>query len=118
MSAVSVTINGRSYTIVCDDGQEEHLRRLGESLDRRVGELSAGLGQIGDSRLLVLAGLSALDELSDAYAHLDAAKSNARQSDKAQADALAQARAEVLDRASAAIEALAARLEAAAGGGG
>lgn len=118
MSAVNVTINGRSYTIVCDDGQEDHLRRLSESLDRRVGELSASLGQIGDSRLLVLAGLSALDELSDAYANLDAAKAEARHADKAQAAALAQARAEGLDRASAQIEAMAARLEAAAGGDG
>ena len=52
MAQVSITINGRGYQIACDDGQEEHLRRLASYVDRRVAELVAAMGQIGDQRLI------------------------------------------------------------------
>ncbi len=71
MAQVTVTINGRKYQIACDDGQEAHLSRLGADVDKRVGELVAAVGQIGDAHLLVMASLLVADELSDAYAKLD-----------------------------------------------
>ena len=39
MSKVAVTINGRKYDIACDDGQEAHLARLSQYIDKRVDEL-------------------------------------------------------------------------------
>jgi cell division protein ZapA len=75
MAQVSVTINGRRYQIACDDGQEAHLSRLGAYIDKRVGELVAAVGQVGDARLLVMVSLLVADELSDAYAQLAALKS-------------------------------------------
>ncbi len=75
MAQVSVTINGRKYQIACDDGQEAHLARLAGYVDKRVGELVAAVGQIGDSRLLVLASLVVADELSDAYSELEQLRS-------------------------------------------
>jgi cell division protein ZapA len=71
MAQVSVTINGRKYQIACDNGQEAHLARLGTYIDKRVGELVAAVGQVGDARLLVMASLLIADELSDAYAELE-----------------------------------------------
>jgi cell division protein ZapA len=74
MSQVVVTVNGRNYQIACDDGQEAHLTRLAAYIDKRVGELVAAVGQVGDARLLVMSSLLIADELSDAYSDRDALK--------------------------------------------
>lgn len=66
MGQVSLKINGRSYEITCDDGQEEHLREVGAYFDSRVRELAGAVGQVGEGRLLVIAGLLVADELFDA----------------------------------------------------
>lgn len=68
MAQVEVTINGRSYTIACDDGQESHLTKLAAYLDSRVAELAGATGQLGDARMLVMTGLLLADELSEAQA--------------------------------------------------
>ena len=68
MAQVDVTVNNRAYKIACDDGQEEHLTRLAEYVDRRVQELVSAVGQVGDSRLLVMASLLIADELSEKMA--------------------------------------------------
>jgi cell division protein ZapA len=75
MAQVSVTINGNRYDIACDDGQEAHVARLGSYIDRRVGELVAAVGRVGEDRLLVMVSLLLADELSDVYAELEALKS-------------------------------------------
>ena len=67
MAHVEVKINGRGYEIACDNGQEEHVADLGDFLDRKVAELAVRIGQVGDSRLLVMAALLIADELSDSY---------------------------------------------------
>ena len=74
MAQVTVEINARKYQIACDDGQEAHLRRLGNYIDNRVKELIAAVGQIGDARLVVMVSLLIADELSDAYAELETAR--------------------------------------------
>jgi cell division protein ZapA len=74
MAQVTVTINEREYQVVCDDGQEAHLTRLGSYVDNRIGELSAAVGQIGDARLLVMVSLLLADELSDVYSELEVAR--------------------------------------------
>lgn len=65
MSQVTVTIAGRQYRMACEDGQENHLMRLGSDLDRRIGELREKFGEIGDARLTVMAALTIADELVD-----------------------------------------------------
>lgn len=74
MAQVTLSINGRTYPIACDDGQEEHLLKLSKYLDQRVSELASSMGQIGDARLLLMAGLLVSDELSDALADNDIIK--------------------------------------------
>jgi cell division protein ZapA len=66
MSPVNVTIAGRKYRMACEDGQEAHLTALAEDFDRRVADLRAKLGEIGDARLAVVAALTLADELSEA----------------------------------------------------
>ena len=78
MAQVTVTINARKYTIACDDGQEAHLTRLGDYIDRRVGELVAAVGQIGDAKLLVMVSLLIADELSDAYSEMETMRSGGK----------------------------------------
>ncbi|MES1155584.1 MAG: cell division protein ZapA [Pseudorhodoplanes sp.] len=66
MSQVDVTINGRQYRMACEDGQESHLMRLAKDLDARMEQLRASFGEIGDTRLTVMAALTIADELSEA----------------------------------------------------
>ncbi|MFQ5939325.1 MAG: cell division protein ZapA [Alphaproteobacteria bacterium] len=70
MGQAAVTINGHSYQITCDDGQEAHLRELAQYIDKRVAELVAAMGQVGDMRLMVMTSLLIADELWDARAKL------------------------------------------------
>jgi cell division protein ZapA len=66
MSHVNVTIHGRQYRMACEDGQEDHLRRLAKDLEQRIEHLKASFGAVGDMRLMVMAALTIADELSDA----------------------------------------------------
>jgi cell division protein ZapA len=66
MAHVTVTIAGRQYRMACEDGQEAHLEGLAADLDQRVARLRGSFGEIGDSRLLVMAALTLSDELSEA----------------------------------------------------
>ena len=75
MALVTVTINGRDYEVACDDGQEAHLSRLGTYVDKRIGELVAAVGQVGEARLLVMASLLLADEQSEANSELEVARS-------------------------------------------
>ena len=34
MAEVTLTINGRNYTVACDDGQEAHLRHLAGHIEQ------------------------------------------------------------------------------------
>jgi cell division protein ZapA len=66
MSQVSVTINGRQFRMACEDGQEGHLMNLARELDNRIDNLRTKFGEIGDTRLTVMAAITVADELSEA----------------------------------------------------
>ena len=66
MAQVTVTINGRQFRIACDDGQEENLERLSQELDQRIEGLRGSFGEIGDTRLTVMAAIQIADELREA----------------------------------------------------
>ena len=65
MSQVNVTINGRQFRMACEDGQEGHLLNLARDLDGRIEGLRTKFGEIGDSRLTVMAALTIADELAE-----------------------------------------------------
>jgi cell division protein ZapA len=67
MAQINVTIHGRQYRMACEDGQEPHLVRLAQDLDRRIVELRDKFGEIGDTRLTVMAALTIADELTESF---------------------------------------------------
>lgn len=71
MGKVSLDINGRKYAMGCEDGEEERLLRLGQRLDDRVNQMANQFGQIGDLRLLVMAGITMMDEVEDTMQNVD-----------------------------------------------
>lgn len=70
MPQVEITINGRPYRVACEDGQEAHLVNLATYFDDKMASLVEQVGQIGDTSLMVMAGLLIADELSDANQEL------------------------------------------------
>ncbi len=63
MSKADIVIRGKTYSIACAEGQEPRLIALGEKLNERLEALVSAIGDVGDTRLLVAAGLSLIDEL-------------------------------------------------------
>ena len=55
MPQVSITINGRSYPVACDEGEEDRIRELARVIDSKVAGFARQVGQAGEARLLVLA---------------------------------------------------------------
>ena len=109
MPEIDISINGRSYRIACEEGEEEHLSRLGAFIDERVEGLAARIGQVGDARLLVMAGLMIADELAEAYATLSEAGLATAEDDDPQAAAAGrkQSLAARIEDAAARIESIA-----------
>ena len=65
MSQINIIIDGKSYRMACDPGQEEHLEALAGRFDQYVGHLKSMLGEIGDQRLTVMAGIMVMDEFTE-----------------------------------------------------
>jgi cell division protein ZapA len=65
LAQISVTINGKSFRMACDDGEEQRLEGLAARFDGWIGELKSAFGEIGDQRLTVMAGIMATDQLSE-----------------------------------------------------
>ncbi len=100
MAQVNIRINGRTYEINCEDGQEQHVQRLANALANTVGDLVKQVGQVGDARLLVMAGLVIADEMLDqknelaaAKARIEALEKQGLEKDRARAAAEEQAKA-------------------------
>lgn len=66
MPNVDVEINGKKYRMSCEDGQQEHLLGLAGQFNSRVESFKGDFGEIGDTRLTVMAGIAVLDELAEA----------------------------------------------------
>ena len=71
MAHVIVQVNGRPYTMQCPEGEEEHLRELAELLDSEVQRVKQSVGNVGDIRMLVMAGLMVADRLSEAIRRIE-----------------------------------------------
>jgi cell division protein ZapA len=66
MPEVNVEIDGKKFRMACEEGQEQHLLTLAERFNRTVLSLKGSFGEIGDNRLVVMAGIAVLDELAEA----------------------------------------------------
>lgn len=113
MAQINVTINGRSFRMACDDGEEERLHALAARFDGWIGDLRGAFGEIGDQRLTVMAGIMATDhlvELEKKVSRLEAELvelNKDRQTRQDQVHSREAERAAALDKAAMRIEALA-----------
>lgn len=107
MAQVTVTLNGRTYRLECDDGQEQHLLMLAGEMGQQIELLKDRFGQVGDDRLLLMAGLMMADELLECRQKLEeteAALSDIR-NDRATADEVVEtAHAQIASKISAAAD--------------
>ncbi len=76
MAQVTVKINGYTYTVGCEDGQEDHLTAMSAQVESRVESIKALGSQSGEARLLVLASLLMADEIHDLRVEVEAMRAN------------------------------------------
>ena len=115
MAQVTVLVNGRNYTLACEDGEEEHLTALATFIDSRVAELGRSVGQVGDARLMLMASLVVADELAVANERVEELEQEIEQSKQGNAAGghsvmNGDAFAEIIESAARRIEDIAARL--------
>ncbi len=91
MAQVSVSIDGKIYRMACDEGQEQHLTDLATRFDRYVTHLKSSFGEIGDQRLVVMAGIMVMDELVEQQKKLKGMESEVETLRKTRDDALSKA---------------------------
>ena len=78
MPEIVVNINDQDYAIVCDPGEENHLKNLSSRIDDKVRDLTKKFGKIGETRLMVMASLLISDETHELHKKIqnDLAKIN------------------------------------------
>ncbi len=103
MAQVTVEINGKPYTVGCEDGQEEHLKALAELVDARVLEVAPDAGAMGETRLILVGALILADEVTGLKARLAGAL--------ARAELAEQTLGRVDEKAIAALEAASQKIE-------
>jgi len=62
MANVNIKFNNKDYLLSCDDGQEENLKDLAMHLDSKYNELNKNLGNIGESKLLLITAIQMVDD--------------------------------------------------------
>lgn len=91
MPIVDLHIGRRSYQIACEPGEEHHLLKLSQSINRRIQELGH-MKDMDESMILVLTALTMQDEINDLEAGAPAP------SPQPQADMVLRAEAEAYIR--------------------
>tara|TARA_Y100001970_G_C13957720_1_gene711581 strand:- start:146 stop:592 length:447 start_codon:yes stop_codon:yes gene_type:complete len=65
MANVNIKFNNKDYLLSCDDGQEEDLKHLTKFLDKKYLNIKEKLGNIGESKLLLITTIQVIDEYFD-----------------------------------------------------
>ena len=74
MANVNIKFNGKEFLLSCEDGQEEHLEELALYLNEKFSNLKNSLGNIGESKLLLITSISVLDEYYETKKKIDMQK--------------------------------------------
>lgn len=111
MAQVALVINGRSYRVACDDGQEERVRELGRSVDETVKDLAGRVGQVGEMQLLVMAALLLADRSEAAGEAADEVEAGPGDEAEAASESAEAAAVAVIEACASRLEGIAARLE-------
>ena len=99
MGEVTISVAGRAYQVVCEDGEEDRLNAIAARVDHEAQAFGGATPSLSESRLLLMCSLLLADKLDEAEKAAPAA------------DAPASAEVDI-----SAIEDAAARIEALAGG--
>ena len=62
MANVNIKFNNKEFLLSCEDGQEEHLEELSLHLNEKFDKLKSSLGNIGESKLLLITSITTMDE--------------------------------------------------------
>tara|TARA_Y100000590_G_C15185493_1_gene812904 strand:+ start:200 stop:652 length:453 start_codon:yes stop_codon:yes gene_type:complete len=65
MANINIKFNNKDYLLSCEDGQEENLKELADYLDSKYNELKKNLGNIGESKLMLITAIKMVDEYFD-----------------------------------------------------
>ena len=65
MANVNIKFNNKDYLLSCDDGQEENLKELADHLDAKYNQLKKNLGNIGESKILLITAIQMVDDYFD-----------------------------------------------------
>ena len=74
MANVDIKFNNKDYLLSCEDGQEENLKNLAEHLDSKYSELKKSLGNIGESKLMLIMAIKMVDDFFDLNKKVDSKK--------------------------------------------
>lgn len=127
MGQIVITVNEQNYTLACRDGEEDRLKELSEYVNDKAETLTKTMGQVGETRVLLMASLLLADEALDTMGKLEKARAKAKKAAEArsegksegktgggEASAMAEIKvATLLSEAADAIEGIAAELESA-----
>jgi cell division protein ZapA len=115
VAQVNLTVNGRQYSVGCNDGEEDHVNYLAEYVDTRMKDLIRSVGQVGEARLLLMTALLVADDLASASDDAEELRASIRQleGDGEKAGQVAHLAAPRIADAARRLEAVAARLRAA-----
>jgi len=86
MAQVTVRINGFSYTVGCQDGEEAHLLAMAGEVERRIDSIKVVAGPSGEARMLVMAALLLADDLHETRTALETAREPAPLTSQATVD--------------------------------
>ena len=76
MANVDIKFNNKDYLLSCNDGQEDSLKELANHLDSKYNELKKNLGNIGESKLLLITAIQMVDDYFDLNKKIDSKKND------------------------------------------
>ena len=74
MANVNIKFNNKEFLLSCDDGQEEHLEELSNQINNKFNDLKINLGNIGESKLLLITSIKVMDEYFETKKNVDVKK--------------------------------------------
>lgn len=81
MAQVTLRINGYTYTLGCQDGEENHLEAMGAEVSSRIDGVRAAAGPSGEARMLVMAALLMADDIFELRSRLESAEATVPRAD-------------------------------------
>ena len=76
MANVNIKFNNKDYLLSCDDGQEENLKELADHLDAKYNQLKKNLGNIGESKILLITAIQMVDDYFDLNKKINSKKND------------------------------------------